>query len=180
MLHGKMPAAEKSQALVDFQSGKTNLLIATTVIEVGVDVPEAAMMVILDADRFGISQLHQLRGRIGRGARESLCLAVHHAPEGTAAFERLSAFAATNDGFALAEADVRLRNAGNVLGKEQSGVQSALRFLDVVRDVEIIAAAKESAFVLVMQDPVLAEHPALAQAAAKRAAQNETEYLERD
>lgn len=177
VLHGKLSADEKAQVMRDFQNGKVNLLVATTVIEVGVDVPEATMMVIMDADRFGLSQLHQLRGRIGRGGRESLCLAVHHAPEGTLARERLEEFAATNDGFVLAEADVRLRNAGNVLGKEQSGMRNSMRFLDVQRDLEIITTARESAQMLVEADQNLIHCPDLAAEVAKIAAESQTDYL---
>lgn len=177
MLHGRLSAQEKTQVMRDFQSGKVNLLISTTVIEVGVDVPEATMMVIMDADRFGLSQLHQLRGRIGRGGADAICLAVHHAPEGTLALERLTAFATMHDGFELAEEDLRLRNVGNVLGKEQSGVQSSLRFLNIERDLEIITTARESAGALVTQDPDLIHHRHLAQAVEKIAAQSNTEYL---
>ncbi|WP_353067217.1 helicase-related protein [Arcanobacterium hippocoleae] len=177
LLHGRLSAGEKAQIMADFQAGKVNLLISTTVIEVGVDVPEATMMVILDADRFGISQLHQLRGRIGRGRKDSLCLAVHQAAAGTLAFARLQEFAATNDGFALAEADLRLRNAGNVLGKQQSGMQSSLRFLNVVQDVEIIQIAKESAARLVASDPKLTAYPDLALEISRVMTANETDYL---
>ncbi|WP_376975308.1 ATP-dependent DNA helicase RecG [Arcanobacterium hippocoleae] len=177
LLHGRLSAGEKAQIMADFQAGKVNLLISTTVIEVGVDVPEATMMVILDADRFGISQLHQLRGRIGRGRKDSLCLAVHQAAAGTLAFARLQEFAATSDGFALAEADLRLRNAGNVLGKQQSGMQSSLRFLNVVQDVEIIQIAKESAARLVASDPKLTAYPDLALEISRVMTANETDYL---
>lgn len=179
ILHGKMSAIEKAQVMADFQSGKANLLVTTTVIEVGVDVPEATMMVILDAQRFGMAQLHQLRGRIGRGTRESICLAVHHAAKGTLTLERLEIFASTNDGFLLAEEDTRLRNAGNVLGKEQSGTQSALKFLNVVQDSEIIETAKKSALELLEKDPALKNHPELAKMVTAIALQQETEYLEK-
>ncbi len=115
-LTGRMSSEDKASAMADFASGATPVLVATTVIEVGVDVPEATMMVILDADRFGLSQLHQLRGRVGRGSRESVCVAVTGVEVGSTAFHRLKAFASTTDGFALAEADLDLRSEGDVLG----------------------------------------------------------------
>lgn len=149
ILHGQLSSEEKDAAMADFASGRTPLLVCTTVVEVGIDVPEATMMVIMDAERFGLSQLHQLRGRIGRGKKDSLCIALHQSPPGTFAFARLTAFAATRDGFQLAEKDLELRAEGNVLGARQSGKQTALHFLSALQDVDIIAAAKETALQLV-------------------------------
>ena len=133
-LTGRMSQAEKDAAMAAFVSGRAPIMLATTVIEVGVDVPEASMMVILDADRFGLSQLHQLRGRVGRGERESICVALTGVEVGSTAFHRLKAFASTTDGFALAEADLELRSEGNVLGAAQSGRSSDLDLLRVNRN----------------------------------------------
>lgn len=149
ILHGQLSSEEKDVAMADFAAGRTPLLVCTTVVEVGIDVPEATMMVIMDAERFGLSQLHQLRGRIGRGKKDSLCIALHQSPPGTFAFARLTAFAATRDGFQLAEKDLELRAEGNVLGARQSGKQTALRFLSALHDIDIIATAKETALQLV-------------------------------
>lgn len=149
ILHGQLSSEEKDAAMADFAAGRTSLLVCTTVVEVGIDVPEATMMVIMDAERFGLSQLHQLRGRIGRGKKDSLCIALHQSPPGTFAFARLTAFAATRDGFQLAEKDLELRAEGNVLGARQSGKQTALRFLSALEDADIITAAKETALQLV-------------------------------
>ncbi|AZR01892.1 ATP-dependent DNA helicase RecG [Trueperella pyogenes] len=177
-VHGRLDADAKAQAMADFASGRTPLLVSTTVIEVGVDVPEATMMVILDAERFGLSQLHQLRGRVGRGERESLCLAIHHCADGTLAYERLKAFAATSDGFALAEKDLELRSEGNVLGAAQSGRSSSLKFVRVREDEAIIASARQAARELVAVDPDLAAHPAL-RAAIEAVSSESTDYLEK-
>lgn len=125
-----------------FARGEIDVLVATTVVEVGVDVPNASTMIILEADRFGVSQLHQLRGRVGRGAVPGLCLLVTEAPEGTPARSRVDAVAATTDGFALAEVDLELRGEGDVLGDAQSGARSSLRLLRVVADADIIALAR--------------------------------------
>ncbi|MEW6869764.1 ATP-dependent DNA helicase RecG [Trueperella pyogenes] len=177
-VHGRLDADAKAQAMADFASGRTPLLVSTTVIEVGVDVPEATMMVILDAERFGLSQLHQLRGRVGRGERESLCLAIHHCTDGTLAYERLKAFATTSDGFALAEKDLDLRSEGNVLGAAQSGRSSSLKFVRVREDEAIIASARQAARELVAVDPDLAAHPAL-RAAIEAVNSESTDYLEK-
>ena len=154
------------------------MLVSTTVIEVGVDVPEASVMVVLDADHFGISQLHQLRGRVGRGGLPGLCLLVTHADEGTLARERLDAVAATTDGFALAEADLELRREGDVLGTAQSGGRNSLRLLRVVKDAELIAKARDVAQQLIDEDPTLADAPALAAAIEDWLGERE-DYLER-
>jgi len=165
--------------VADFARGRTPVLVSTTVIEVGVDVPEATMMVILDADRFGLSQLHQLRGRVGRGQRESLCVAVTGVEVGSPAFHRLRAFAQTMDGFRLAEADLELRSEGNVLGAAQSGRRSDLDLLRVTRDGALIASARAEAEALVSADPHLADHRDLAAAIADRLDEESRAYLER-
>ncbi|GAB3822511.1 ATP-dependent DNA helicase RecG [Tessaracoccus terricola] len=142
MVHGKQPVAERDAAMADFAAGRTDVLVATTVIEVGVDVPNATVMVVMDADRFGISQLHQLRGRIGRGAHPGLCLLLAApADENFTAVERLDALVASTDGFALAERDLQLRREGDVLGASQSG-QSSLKLLRVLTDAAMIQQAK--------------------------------------
>ena len=162
-----------------FVSGRAPIMLATTVIEVGVDVPEASMMVILDADRFGLSQLHQLRGRVGRGERESICVALTGVEVGSTAFHRLKAFASTTDGFALAEADLELRSEGNVLGAAQSGRSSDLDLLRVSRDASLIARVRGQAEELVAADPELRGHRALAAAIASRLDEESQAYLER-
>lgn len=166
-LHGAMDAAEKDLVMREFAAGDIDLLVATTVIEVGVNVPNASVMVVLDADRFGVSQLHQLRGRVGRGEHAGLALLVTGAPAGILARERLAAVAATLDGFELAERDLELRSEGDVLGTAQSGGVSSLRLLRVTRDTEIIAAARAEAERIVASDPTLAAHPALRDAVAR-------------
>ncbi|WP_103063568.1 ATP-dependent DNA helicase RecG [Actinomyces qiguomingii] len=176
---GRMTAAEKDAAMEDFASGRTPVLVCTTVVEVGVDVPEASMMVILDADRFGLSQLHQLRGRVGRGERESVCVAVTGVEVGSPAYHRLKAFGDIGDGFRLAEADLELRREGNVLGAAQSGRHSDLDVLRVTRDGAIIARARAQAEAILAADPTLAEHRDLAAAIADRLDEEAGAYLER-
>ncbi|MPV36240.1 ATP-dependent DNA helicase RecG [Georgenia subflava] len=178
-MHGQLPTEAKDAAMADFASGRTPVLVSTTVIEVGVDVPEATVMVILDADRFGLSQLHQLRGRIGRGTRPGLCLAVTAADPATPTGERLLAFAATTDGFELAETDLRLRREGDVLGASQSGRSSSLRLLRVLTDAPIIEAARSAARDLVARDPELTTEPGLAQMVAESIDEDAAAYLER-
>ena len=159
------------------------MLVSTTVIEVGVDVPNASVMVVIDADRFGISQLHQLRGRVGPGRVPGLCLLMTEAPEARPARERLDAVAGTTDGFELARADLVLRREGDVLGApaERAGARGcgSFRFLSRLRDEQIIAEAREDAFALVAADPGLAEHPALAAAVATRLDEEQAAWLER-
>lgn len=179
VLTGRMSGEDKAAAMADFASGATPVLLATTVIEVGVDVPEASMMVVLDADRFGLSQLHQLRGRVGRGGRESICVAVTGVEVGSTAFHRLKAFASTMDGFALAEADLDLRSEGDVLGASQSGRTSGLDLLRVTRDARLIATARSQAERIVAADPQLREHRALAAAIAERLDEESRAFLER-
>lgn len=167
-LHGKMSGEEKDTIMRGFADGEIDVLIATTVIEVGVDVPNASTMVILEADRFGVSQLHQLRGRVGRGGVPGLCLLVTEAREGTPARQRVDAVAATLDGFELAEIDLTLRGEGDVLGSTQSGAQSSLRLLRVVTDADLIAEARAEADRILTDDPALLRHAGLAGAIERR------------
>ena len=146
-LHGKLSADLKEETMEAFSSGSIDVLVATSVIEVGVDVPNATIMVIMDADRFGISQLHQLRGRIGRGESPGLCLLITNAPEVSLAYERLNAVANTLDGFELARVDLEQRREGDVLGVSQSGSRSHLKLLRVLRDEAIINLAREAAII---------------------------------
>jgi ATP-dependent DNA helicase RecG len=152
------------------------VLVCTTVIEVGVDVPNATVMVIMDADRFGISQLHQLRGRIGRGSHPSLCLLATRLPEGSRAGTRLRAVADTLDGFALADLDLRERHEGDVLGHHQSGRLNSLRFLSLAEHLDVIIAAKELCEQLYPTDP---QHPGMAVLAAPFTDTDRVEYLEK-
>ena len=179
VLTGRMSSEDKAAAMAGFASGATPVLVSTTVIEVGVDVPEASMMVILDADRFGLSQLHQLRGRVGRGDRESVCVAVTGVEVGSTAFHRLKAFASTMDGFALAEADLDLRSEGDVLGASQSGRASGLDLLRVTRDARLIATVRREAERIVAADPQLREHRALASTIVERLDEEAQAFLER-
>lgn len=142
LLHGRLTSDEKSETMESFESGDIDILVSTTVIEVGVNVPNASVMVVLDADRFGISQLHQLRGRVGRGEHSGLCLLVTSAEEGSLAMQRLEAVASTNDGFKLSEIDLELRGEGDVLGNLQSGGKSSLKLLRVIKDAELIERAR--------------------------------------
>jgi ATP-dependent DNA helicase RecG len=168
ILHGRMPSDEKDAVMRRVAAGEVDLLIATTVIEVGVDVPNASTMIVLDADRFGVSQLHQLRGRVGRGSVPGLCLLVTEAAVGSPARERVEAVAATLDGFALAEVDLELRGEGDVLGAAQSGARSSLRLLRVVADADLIAEARDEASVLLADDLQLTAHPGLRDAIERR------------
>ncbi len=157
VLHGKLPAEDKDAVMRRFAAGETDVLVATTVIEVGVDVPNAAVMVICDADRFGISQLHQLRGRIGRGRHPGVCLLLTAAPDGSLARDRLDAVARTRDGFALAEVDLDQRREGDVLGATQSGHRSSLRLLRVLDDADVILRARDLAERCLAVDPELSD-----------------------
>ncbi|WP_328397670.1 ATP-dependent DNA helicase RecG [Nocardia sp. NBC_00416] len=162
LLHGRLPSDEKDQVMRDFNAGDIDVLVCTTVVEVGVDVPNATVMVIVDADRFGVSQLHQLRGRIGRGAHPGLCLLITDAAPGGPAMTRLEAVAATTDGFELSVLDLRQRREGDVLGAAQSGTTRSLRLLSLLDDLEVITAAQELARGLVEADPGLTRNPGLA------------------
>ncbi|GAA2476833.1 ATP-dependent DNA helicase RecG [Terrabacter carboxydivorans] len=180
VLHGRLDPDAKDATMRAFAAGDIDVLVATTVIEVGVDVPNASVMVVVDADRFGISQLHQLRGRVGRGAVPGLCLLMTQGA-GERAAERLDQVAATTDGFELARADLLLRREGDVLGARQSGRGNSVRHLRLGRaeDEQIIADAREDAFALVDRDPGLREHPALAAAVAMRLDEDQAVWLER-
>jgi ATP-dependent DNA helicase RecG len=162
IMHGRLPADDKDGAMRAFADGSADVLVSTTVVEVGVDVPNATVMVIMDADRFGVSQLHQLRGRVGRGTEPGLCLLVTEAPEGSKARQRLADVAATLDGFRLAEIDLEQRREGDVLGAAQAGRKKSLKLLSVLHDRDLIVAAREEAASLVDADPDLAGYPALA------------------
>jgi ATP-dependent DNA helicase RecG len=182
-LTGRMSGPDKDDVMARFaepaRSDGVDVLVATTVIEVGVDVPNATVMVVLDADRFGVSQLHQLRGRVGRGAHPGLCLLVSGAPEGTPARERLDAVAATTDGFELSRYDLVARREGDVLGAAQSGSRRSLRLLSVLEHEDVIVRAREEASLLVAADPGLAGHRLLAEAIAREFDPEHADYLEK-
>ena len=179
VLHGRLPADEKDRTMRAFASGDLDVLVSTTVIEVGVDVANATGMVILDADRFGVSQLHQLRGRVGRGGFHGLCLLVTRAEAGTPARARLDAVAATTDGFELSRVDLELRREGDVLGARQSGFRSGLQNLRVLRDEETIVAAREDAEAVLAADPGLDEHRLLAAAVDELEHSGQSGYMEK-
>ncbi|SKC67033.1 ATP-dependent DNA helicase RecG [Krasilnikoviella flava] len=179
VLHGQMAPADKESAMARFASGELQVLVSTTVIEVGVDVPEATVMVVFDADRFGLSQLHQLRGRVGRGAAAGLCLLVSTAEPGTPAATRVEALAETTDGFRLATLDLELRSEGDVLGAAQSGRSSSLRLLRVVQDADLIADARREASAVVDADLELGDHPELRAAIEAQLDDEQEEFLER-
>jgi ATP-dependent DNA helicase RecG len=164
ILHGRMHPDEKDRVMREFSAGAIDVLVATTVIEVGVDVPNATVMVVMDAERFGVSQLHQLRGRVGRGRAPGLCLLVTEAPPASPARERLDAVAATLDGFKLSRLDLEQRREGDVLGAAQAGRHSSLRLLRLLADEDLIGQAREEATVVVSADPQLTAHPALREA----------------
>ena len=178
VLHGRLPAEDKDAVMDRFQRGETDILVSTTVVEVGVDVPNASVMVVMDADRFGVSQLHQLRGRIGRGGHPGLCLLVTGADAGPAR-ERLDAVAATTDGFDLARLDLAQRREGDILGAAQHGRRTQLEFLHILDDEDVIEEAREDAFALVAADPELTDHPELAAAVQARVDAEQAAYLER-
>ncbi|MFW2513413.1 ATP-dependent DNA helicase RecG [Demequina sp. SO4-13] len=179
LMHGRLPAEAKDATMAAFASGDAPVMVSTTVIEVGVDVPEATVMIVLDAERFGLSQLHQLRGRVGRSALPGLCLLVSRAEPGSLSRERLDAVASTTDGFALAEKDLELRREGDVLGAAQSGGRNSLRLLRVVKDADVIEEARAVAQDLVAADPGLASVPALASAIDAWLGPEREDYLER-
>jgi ATP-dependent DNA helicase RecG len=178
MLHGRMAPDDKDRVMQAFADGAVDVLVSTTVIEVGVDVPNATVMVILDADRFGVSQLHQLRGRIGRGGHAGLCLLVTGVDPGTPSMERLDAVARTRDGFELSRIDLEQRREGNVLGIEQSGGRSGLKLLSVLRDEEVIARARQAATDHLASDPDLAASPDLVAAVRRLEESEQAEYLD--
>ncbi|MFE5617106.1 helicase-related protein [Streptomyces sp. NPDC056524] len=179
VLHGRMHPDDKDAVMRRFAAGEADVLVATTVIEVGVNVPNATAMVIMDADRFGVSQLHQLRGRVGRGSAPGLCLLVTEMPEASPARQRLGAVASTLDGFELSRIDLEQRREGDVLGQAQSGVRSSLRMLTVLDDEEVIAAAREEATAVVHADPGLDDHPELRTALDALLDKEREEFLEK-
>ncbi|XVV02300.1 helicase-related protein [Actinosynnema sp. CA-248983] len=179
ILHGRMPPDDKDTVMRAFASGEVQVLVATTVVEVGVNVPNATVMVIMDADRFGVSQLHQLRGRVGRGSAPGLCLLVTEMPEGTSTMERLRAVESTLDGFELAQLDLELRREGDILGAAQSGKRSGLKMLSLLRDEDVIAQARIVAGEVVDADPDLVAHPGLAGLVAGLLDEERAEYLEK-
>ncbi len=179
VLHGRMAPDDKDEVMRSFAAGELDVLVATTVIEVGVNVPNATAMVIMDADRFGVSQLHQLRGRVGRGSAPGLCLLVSEMPEASPARARLAAVAGTLDGFELSRIDLEQRREGDVLGQAQSGVRSSLRMLTVIDDEEIIASAREEATALVADDPELTGYPELRIALSALLDEEREQYLDK-
>jgi ATP-dependent DNA helicase RecG len=176
LMHGRLPSDEKDAVMADFRAGNIDVLVCTTVIEVGVDVPNATAMVVVDADRFGISQLHQLRGRIGRGQHPSLCLLATQLPESSKAGARLKAVAGTLDGFKLADLDLEERQEGDVLGYSQSGRPITLRFLSLSKHLEIILAAREFCLQFYEQQPA---HPGMAVLAAPFTNADRVEFLDK-
>ncbi|OZM74205.1 ATP-dependent DNA helicase RecG [Amycolatopsis antarctica] len=179
ILHGRMPAEDKDAVMRAFAAGEVDVLVATTVIEVGVNVPNATAMVIMDADRFGVSQLHQLRGRVGRGEVPGVCLLVTEAIDGTSTRERLAAVESTVDGFELSQLDLELRREGDILGSAQSGKRSGLKLLSLLRDEDVIAEAREQARRIVESDPGLGSHPGLLSLVADLVDEESAEYLEK-
>jgi ATP-dependent DNA helicase RecG len=178
-LHGRMASDDKDRTMRAFAAGEVDVLVSTTVVEVGVDVANATTMVLMDADRFGVSQLHQLRGRVGRGGLPGLCLLVTRAETGSQARERLDAVAATTDGFELSRVDLEQRREGDVLGRSQSGFRSSLRTLRVLRDEKTIVAAREAAEALLESDPDLSAAPGLAAAVADLERSGHSDFMEK-
>jgi ATP-dependent DNA helicase RecG len=177
VLHGRMAPDDKDAVMRAYAAHELDVLVATTVIEVGVNVPNSTVIVVMDADRFGVSQLHQLRGRVGRGRWPGLCLLVTESPQGSPARERLAAVASTLDGFELSKLDLAIRKEGDVLGATQSGYRSSLRMLSVIDDEDVIRAARDEATPLVAADPALAAYPALARTVAVLLDTERAEYL---
>jgi ATP-dependent DNA helicase RecG len=179
VLHGRMAPEAKEATMRAFAAREIDVLVATTVVEVGVDVPNATVMVVMDADRFGVSQLHQLRGRVARGRHQGLCLLVSEASTSSATGQRLAAVAATSDGFELARLDLETRREGDVLGAAQSGRRSGIRMLSLLEDEQLIAEARAEATALLATDRGLADHPGLAMEVAALATDERAEYLEK-
>ena len=179
IMHGRLVPDEKDRVMTAFAAGELDVLVSTTVIEVGVDVPNATVMVIMDAERFGVSQLHQLRGRVGRGRNAGLCLLVTEAAPDSPARERLDAVAETSDGFQLSRLDLQQRREGDVLGSAQAGRRSSLKLLRLLADEDLIAAAREEAAALVAADPELASHPAVREAIDDFLGDRRAEFLDK-
>jgi ATP-dependent DNA helicase RecG len=179
VLHGRLTPEDKEARMRAFAAGEVDVLVSTTVVEVGVDVPNATVMVVMDADRFGVSQLHQLRGRVARGKHQGLCLLVTELPAASATGQRLAAVAGTSDGFELARLDLETRREGDVLGAAQSGSRSSLRMLSLLRDEDLIAEARAEATTLLETERGLADHPGLAAEVAALATDERAEWLEK-
>jgi ATP-dependent DNA helicase RecG len=179
IMHGRLAPEEKDKVMLAFADGLVDVLVTTTVVEVGVDVPNATVMVIMDADRFGVSQLHQLRGRVGRGSHGGLCLLVTEVAEESPARERLTAVASTTDGFVLSRIDLTQRREGDVLGTAQAGRRSSLRLLRLLDDEELIGQAREEAIALVAADPALLGYPGLAAAVLALVEHERAAFLEK-
>jgi ATP-dependent DNA helicase RecG len=179
VLHGRLGADEKEARMRAFAAGEIDVLVATTVVEVGVDVPNATVMVVMDADRFGVSQLHQLRGRVARGKHPGLCLLVTDVNPQSSTGQRLEAVAATSDGFELARLDLETRREGDVLGAAQSGTRSGIRMLSLLEDEDLIATARKEATALLETEQGLADHPGLAAEVAALATDERAEWLEK-
>ena len=178
-LHGRQSPDLKDETMSAFANGELDVLVSTTVIEVGVDVANASVMVIMDADRFGVSQLHQLRGRVGRGSTPGLCLLVSGAEPDSPAMARLTAVAGTLDGFELSRIDLDQRREGDVLGRAQSGTKSHLRLLRVLRDEDLIDQARDVATKLISQDPKLEAHGELAAQVKLLRAEERSAFLDK-
>jgi ATP-dependent DNA helicase RecG len=157
MVHGQMKPADKDAEMQRFASGETHILVATTVIEVGVNVPNASVMVIQNAERFGLSQLHQLRGRVGRGANQSYCILVTKYELSSDTRRRIDIMTETNDGFEIAEADLRFRGPGDLEGTQQSGIAFDLKLANLARDGQIVQLARETASAILDEDPTLSQ-----------------------
>jgi ATP-dependent DNA helicase RecG len=179
VLHGRMSPDDKDKVMASFSAGAVDVLVSTTVIEVGVDIPNASLMIVMDAERFGVSQLHQLRGRVGRGSAAGLCLLVTELSPDLPAYTRLHGIAATNDGFELAQLDLEQRREGDVLGAAQSGRRSSLRLLSVLKHEDVIATARQDAVGVVGDDPELSKHPALAEVVADLHESEQAEFLDK-
>jgi ATP-dependent DNA helicase RecG len=179
VLHGRMLPADKEDVMRRFTDGEVDVLLSTTVVEVGVDVPNATVMMILDADRFGVSALHQLRGRVGRGPDAALCLLVTDTELGSTSRERLDAVASTSDGFVLSRVDLEQRREGDVLGAAQSGTRSSLRMLQLLRDEDVLREARAEAVALVADDLLLATQPGLRQAVVDLLDEDRADFLDK-
>jgi ATP-dependent DNA helicase RecG len=179
VLHGRLTPEDKEARMRAFAARETDVLVATTVVEVGVDVPNATVMVVMDADRFGVSQLHQLRGRVARGRHQGLCLLVTEAPTESPTGYRLAAVAGTSDGFELARLDLETRREGDILGAAQSGSRSGVKLLSLLEDEELIAAARAEATALLATERGIADHPGLAAEVAALATDERAEWLEK-
>jgi ATP-dependent DNA helicase RecG len=179
VLHGRLTPEEKDARMRAFATREIDVLVATTVVEVGVDVPNATVMVVMDADRFGVSQLHQLRGRVARGRHPGLCLLVTEASTSSPTGQRLASVAATSDGFELARLDLETRREGDILGAAQSGRRSGVRMLSLLEDEELIATARGEATAILETERGLADHPGLAAEVARLATDERADYLEK-